>query len=72
MLGLVATMIPLGPALRALGDGRVGELSSALALAFSAVIVALISATLSTLVLSLRRRWYAAELDTIEALRGAS
>ncbi|MCB1895726.1 MAG: MotA/TolQ/ExbB proton channel family protein [Zoogloeaceae bacterium] len=69
MLGLVATMIPLGPALRALGDGRVGELASALALAFSAVIVALISATLSTLMLSLRRRWYAAELEAIDMLR---
>jgi biopolymer transport protein ExbB/TolQ len=71
MLGLVATMIPMGPALRALGDGQLGEVSQALPIAFSAVIVALLSAALSYLALNLRRRWYAADLAQIERLRAA-
>jgi biopolymer transport protein ExbB/TolQ len=48
MLGLAATMIPMGPALKALGDGELGDVSRSLMVAFSAVILALIAAALAT------------------------
>ena len=66
MLGLVATMIPLGPALRALGDGHMADVSRGLGVAFSAVILALVAASLTFWVVNVRRRWYAAELVAIE------
>ncbi|MBN9695236.1 MAG: MotA/TolQ/ExbB proton channel family protein [Zoogloea sp.] len=67
MLGLVATMIPMGPALRALGEGQMAEVSRSLSVAFSAVILALLAAALSFVVATVRRRWYAQDLAAIEA-----
>jgi biopolymer transport protein ExbB/TolQ len=62
MLGLVATMIPMGPALKALVDGKLEAVSQGLTMAFSAVILALIAAALTYTIAQVRRRWYAAEL----------
>jgi len=69
MLGLVATMIPMGPALTALADGQLSDVSANLTVAFSAVILALIAASLTYLVVNVRRRWYAEELLEIERCR---
>lgn len=69
MLGLVATMIPMGPALQSLAEGQLVEMSRGLAVAFSAVILALIAAAATYAVVHVRRRWYAQDLLTIERLR---
>lgn len=66
MLGLVATMIPMGPALMALADGHLQEVSRNLMVAFSAVILALIAASITYWIVSVRRRWLATELADIE------
>jgi biopolymer transport protein ExbB/TolQ len=66
MLGLVATMIPMGPALRALGDGQLSDVANNLTVAFSAVILALLAAAITYAVAHVRRRWYADELLQIE------
>ena len=58
MLGLVATMIPMGPALMALADGNLVDVSRSLMVAFSAVILALLAAALSYSVVNVRKRWY--------------
>lgn len=71
MLGLVATMIPMGPALKSLADGNLAEVSNNLTIAFSAVILALIAASITYWVVNVRRRWLAEEILEIEALRGA-
>ena len=69
MMGLVATMIPMGPALKSLSDGNLASVSENLTVAFSAVILALISASLTYWVVNVRRRWLAEELLEVEALR---
>lgn len=69
MLGLVATMIPMGPALKSLSDGNLAQVSENLTIAFSAVILALIAASITYWVVNVRRRWLAEELLEIEALR---
>ena len=69
MLGLVATMIPMGPALKSLSDGNLAQVSENLTIAFSAVILALIAASITYWVVNVRRRWLAEELVEIEALR---
>lgn len=70
MLGLVATMIPMGPALRALGEGQLADVSTSLTIAFSAVILALLAAAITYAVAHVRRRWYADELLRIELGEG--
>lgn len=71
MLGLVATMIPMGPALLALGRNEAETVAENLVVAFSAVILALIAASLTFLVLTVRRRWLLEELRGIERGREA-
>jgi biopolymer transport protein ExbB/TolQ len=69
MLGLVATMIPMGPALKGLSDGNLAQVSDNLTVAFSAVILALIAAALTYWIVSVRRRWLAEELAWLAARR---
>lgn len=72
MLGLVATMIPMGPALKSLSDGNLAEVSHNLTIAFAAVILALIAASITYWVVNVRRRWLAEEILEIQALRGVA
>lgn len=65
MLGLVATMIPMGPALVAVASGNSQGIAQNLVVAFSAVVVALLSASITYVVLSVRRRWLLAELNDL-------
>lgn len=67
MMGLVATMIPMGPALRGLSDGDLMAMSGSLSVAFSAVIVALITASIMFLIASVRQRWLAEEIAWLQA-----
>lgn len=71
MLGLVATMIPMGPALRSLSDGNLAAVSQNLTVAFSAVILALIAASITFWVVNVRRRWLAEEILQIAQQRAA-
>jgi len=65
MLGLVATMIPMGPALVAVSSGNAQGIAQNLVVAFSAVIVALTAASITYVVLSVRRRWLLEELHAM-------
>lgn len=69
MLGLVATMIPMGPALLALTRSDAATVGENLVVAFSAVILALVAASVSFLVLTVRRRWLLQELREVERNR---
>lgn len=72
MLGLVATMIPMGPALVAVASGQSQGVAQSLAPAFAAVIVALVAASITFVVYSVRRRWLLAEmLVVLERLESA-
>lgn len=65
MLGLVATMIPMGPALMAVANGNFLEVASQLTVAFAAVIIALMAASMTFMTLSVRRRWLLEELKAL-------
>jgi biopolymer transport protein ExbB/TolQ len=71
MLGLVATMIPMGPALKGLSDGNLAQVSNSLTVAFSAVILALIAAAITYWIVSVRRRWLAEEMAWLLSQRAA-
>ncbi|WP_404441020.1 MotA/TolQ/ExbB proton channel family protein [Stutzerimonas chloritidismutans] len=66
MLGLVATMIPMGPALLALTESDAKGIGQNLVVAFSAVILALVASSISFFVLTVRRRWLLLELRAVE------
>ncbi len=63
LLGLVATMIPMGPALIAVANGDSVGMAEQLVVAFAAVIVALLSAAMTYVVLMVRRRWLLGEIN---------
>jgi len=65
MLGLVATMIPMGPALMAVASGNFMDVANNLTVAFAAVIIALTAASITFWILSVRRRWLLEELKTL-------
>lgn len=65
MLGLIATMIPLGPALVAVSSGHSENLSVSLGASFAAVIVALVAASITFLIYTVRRRWLLGELNEV-------
>lgn len=69
MLGLIATMVPMAPALKALGDGNVQGISENLVVAFSAVIFGMVVASLTFWLASVKKRWLASELVDIARLR---
>ncbi|QFU24217.1 MotA/TolQ/ExbB proton channel family protein [Shewanella eurypsychrophilus] len=70
MLGLIATMIPMGPALKALGDGNIQGISENLIVAFAAVIWGLVISTITFWPASVKKRWFAHELINIRKIKG--
>jgi biopolymer transport protein ExbB/TolQ len=68
MLGLIATMVPMGPALKALANGNVQGISENLVIAFSAVIFGLVIASITFWIASVRKRWLASELVAVTPL----
>lgn len=67
MLGLMATIIPLGPGLAALGQGNPAALASAVTVAFDATVLGLVAGVGGLVIGKLRRRWYEETLDAMES-----
>ena len=68
MLGLMCTLIPLGPGIVAMGQGDTATLSTSLLVAFDGTVAGLVAAVVSMIVSNIRKRWYAQYLSSIEAL----
>ena len=68
MLGLLGTLIPLGPGIIALGQGNTYTLSTSLLTAFDTTIAGLVAAAFAIVVSSIRRRWYREYGSLLEAL----
>lgn len=66
ILGLMGTLIPLGPGLAALGDGNVKILSTAIQVAFDTTVLGLLIGATGFVLGRLRRRWYDALLSARE------
>ena len=68
MLGLLGTLIPLGPGIIALGQGDTYTLSVSLMTAFDTTVAGLCIAAVCMIVSTIRRRWYAASMADLETL----
>ncbi len=66
-LGLMGTLIPMGPGLAALGNGDVTALATAITVAFNTTIVGIASGAVSYLASKVRRRWYDQYLANLDA-----
>lgn len=70
MLGLMGTLIPLGPGLAALGDGELKILTTAMTVAFDTTVIGLLAGMIGFVLGRLRRRWYDHALVRLEAAHG--
>ena len=67
-LGLMGTLIPMGPGLAALGAGDINTLASSLTVAFNTTIVGIGSGALCYFIGKIRAGWYDRYLSDLDAL----
>lgn len=67
-LGLMGTLIPMGPGLAALGAGDVNTLANAIIVAFDTTVVGIGSGAVAYFVSKVRRRWYEEYLSDLDAM----
>jgi biopolymer transport protein ExbB/TolQ len=72
MLGLMGTLIPLGPGLSALGNGDLEVLATAVTVAFDTTVIGLLTGMVGFIIGRLRRRWYDELLDGMEGSHAAA
>lgn len=68
MLGLLGTLIPLGPGIVAMGTGDIAELSASLLTAFDTTALGLMIAGVALIVSAVRKRWYKDYMVTFDAI----
>lgn len=66
MLGLMGTLIPMGPALVGLSTGDIASMAYNMQVAFATTVVGLFSAAVGFVVLQCKQRWYRRDLNTLE------
>lgn len=66
MLGLMGTLIPLGPEMIALSQGNIHELATNLITAFATTVLGLIVGGIGYTVFMVRKRWYLEDLSDME------
>jgi hypothetical protein len=66
VLGLMGTLIPLGPGLAALGEGQLQVLTTAITIAFDTTVIGLLAGLVGFILGRLRRRWYDEALSRIQ------
>ena len=71
ILGLLGTLIPLGPGLAALGSGDINTLAEALTIAFDTTVTGLLIGALGYLVSKFKKQWYESDLIVLETIAEA-
>ncbi|WP_406657980.1 MotA/TolQ/ExbB proton channel family protein [Methanolobus sp. ZRKC2] len=66
MLGLMGTLIPLGPALIGLSQGDIVQLANNLMIAFATTVVGLFAGTIAYVLTQVRKRWYWQDMVDID------
>lgn len=67
ILGLMGTLIPLGPGLAALSSGNIAILATAMTVAFDTTVIGLLIGLIAYVIGRIRRRWYEATWAVLEA-----
>ena len=68
IMGLLGTLIPLGPGLAALGSGDITTLAESLTIAFDTTVTGLAVGAVGYLISKFRKQWYEEDLVNVETL----
>ena len=71
ILGLLGTLIPLGPGLAALGTGDIATLAQSLTIAFDTTVTGLTVGAVAYIVSKYKKQWYETELIDLETVAEA-
>jgi len=66
MLGLMGTLIPMGPALVGLASGDVATMAHNMQVAFATTVLGVFIGAIGFITLQIKQRWYADDLNTLE------
>ncbi|MBE9487576.1 MAG: MotA/TolQ/ExbB proton channel family protein [Bacteroidetes bacterium] len=66
MLGLMGTLIPMGPALVGLATGDVASMASNMQVAFATTVVGIIIGAIGFITLQIKQRWVADDMNIME------
>ena len=66
VLGLMGTLIPMGPALVGLAAGDIESMAVNMQVAFSTTVIGLFTGAVGFIILQIKKRWYAADLNNLE------
>lgn len=70
MLGLMGTLIPMGPALVGLSEGDIASMAYNMQVAFATTVVGLFSAAVGFVTLHLKQGWYQRDMMRLEFIAG--
>lgn len=66
ILGLMGTLIPMGPALVGLATGNVASMASNMQVAFATTVIGLIIGAVGFITLQVKQRWFADDMNVLE------
>ena len=66
MLGLMGTLIPMGPALVGLATGDVGSMAYNMQVAFATTVVGIVIGAIGFITLQVKQRWVADDMNILE------
>ncbi len=66
ILGLMGTLIPMGPALVGLSTGDIASMAYNMQVAFSTTVVGLFSSAVGFITLQIKKRWYLQDMTNLE------
>ena len=70
MLGLMGTLIPMGPALVGLSTGDIASMAYNMQVAFATTVVGLFSSAVGYITQQVKQRWYLQDMTNLEFLVG--
>ncbi len=65
MLGLMGTLIPMGPALAGLASGDIGNMAYNMQIAFATTVVGCVIAGIELMIYSVKKHWYSEEIANL-------
>jgi biopolymer transport protein ExbB/TolQ len=66
ILGLMGTLIPMGPALVGLASGNIESMALNMQVAFATTVIGLLTGAVGFIVMQVKRRWYASDINDLE------
>jgi len=66
ILGLMGTLIPMGPALVGLAAGDISSMASNMQVAFATTVIGLLIGAVGFIILQVKKRWMAADINNLE------